>query len=194
MKTYDYVHLIIYAAGGKVEGRTKLQKLVYFSGVLTKQEESLGYRAHFYGPYSPDVADAVDKLRALKFLQQTIAGGNAIDSRGFEVARYDYELTDDGRQIAEEKANYHPKSWKVIQAAVNRLVKSDHNDYVKLAIAAKTYFMTGKLKEATSSKDLEKLSSQFGWKVTSNEISEAFEWLKTIRLVDERRIPCKSND
>jgi uncharacterized protein YwgA len=185
MKTYDFVHLVLYAAGGKIQGRTKLQKMVYFTGVLMKCEANLGYRPHFYGPYSADVAGSVDKLRALGFLKQSACGGGAIDHRGFEVARYDYELTGDGRLIAEEKVEKYPENWKRIKTAVDRLIKSDPNDYVKLSIAAKTYFVHGKLKGTTSSGELERLNAHFGWKVSEEETRDAFEWLKSVKLVED---------
>jgi uncharacterized protein YwgA len=181
MKTYDFVHLVLNAAGGHIEGRTKLQKMVYFAGVLTKNEPELGYRAHFYGPYSSEVAAAVDKLRALNFLQQTVAGGGLLDRRGFEVARFDYQLTDDGKLIAEEKAKADPDTWKLIKAAVNRLVKSDSNDYVKLSIAAKAFFLRRTAGKPTS-EDLTKISRHFGWDVSQDEYDQALDWLKSIRL------------
>jgi len=42
-------------------------------------------------------------------------------SKGFEVARYDYSLTDDGMAIAEEKARLHPMVWAKIKTAIDRL-------------------------------------------------------------------------
>ena len=187
MKTYDFVHLVLYAADGKIKGSTKLQKMVYFAGVLTKREGGLGYHPHFYGPYSTEVAGAVDKLRALGFLRQSVTGGGTVDKRGFEIARCDYELTEDGTLVAKEKINDFQRSWKLIKAAVNRLNNSESNDYVKLSIAAKTYFLHGKLKGTTSTKELERLSARFGWKVTREDVSEAFEWLRSIHLVKDSR-------
>jgi len=189
MKTYDFVHLVLYAADGKIEGSTKLQKIVYFAGVLTKREGGLGYRPHFYGPYSAEVAGAVDKLRALGFLCHTVAGGGSVDHRGFEIARSDYELTEDGKFIAKEKTRDFAPDWKLVKAAVNRLNRSESNDYVKLSIAAKTYFLhgKGKLKGTTSTGELEQVSARFGWKVTRDEIREAFEWLRSIHLVEDSR-------
>jgi hypothetical protein len=187
MKTYDFVHLVLFAAGGTIEGRTKLQKVVYFAGVLTKNSDQLGYGPHFYGPYSTEVAGAVEKLRALKFLKQVVCGGGTIDRRGFEVTRYDYELTDDGLLIAEEKAQTIPASWKRIKAAVNRIIRSGPSDYVKLSIAAKTYYVHGKLKGNTTEKELEQLSVELGWKVKKEEIRDAYEWLKSVHLVQDSR-------
>lgn len=51
MNTRDFVALTLREAGGEICGKTKLQKLLYFVGVLTDCLDELGYRAHFYGPY-----------------------------------------------------------------------------------------------------------------------------------------------
>jgi uncharacterized protein YwgA len=116
MKAYDFVHLVLHASGGRIQGRTKLQKVVYFAGVLTGMHEHLGYRAHYYGPYSSTVTAAVDELRALGFLEQRIASGGAIDSKGFEVARYDYALTDCGDRSG--KGSLASKIWSTIKTAI----------------------------------------------------------------------------
>src|SRR5690348_15751358 len=89
MNTYDFVHLVLSASNGQIRGRTKLQKLVYFAGVLTDSLDALGFRAHYYGPYSSAVTSAVEELRSLGFLEERIATGGTMDSHGFEVARYD---------------------------------------------------------------------------------------------------------
>jgi HD superfamily phosphohydrolase len=68
MSPYDFVHLTCHALGGEIKGRTKLQKTDYFLGVLTDSLPELGYRPHFYGPYSAEVAGAVGKLRARGFV------------------------------------------------------------------------------------------------------------------------------
>ena len=36
MTPYDFVQLTLYAAGGKIRGKTRLQKTVYFLGLLTE--------------------------------------------------------------------------------------------------------------------------------------------------------------
>src|SRR4051794_41134046 len=112
MSTYDFVHLVLHAFGGTIQGRTKLQKTVYFVGALTGFLENLGYRAYFYGPYSSEVAASVDELRGLGFLRQTTLSSGEIDPKGFEVARYDFSLTPEGSQIAEEKTQLHSSEWK----------------------------------------------------------------------------------
>ena len=62
MNTYNFVHLTLHALGGQVRGKTKLQKMVYFAGILTGAIEELGYRPHYYGPYSSEVTDAMGRF------------------------------------------------------------------------------------------------------------------------------------
>src|SRR5271157_2039741 len=47
MNPYDFVHLVLYAFDGAIQGRTKLQKTVYFIGALTDRMANLGYRANY---------------------------------------------------------------------------------------------------------------------------------------------------
>ena len=183
MTTYDFVHLVLLASGGRMSGRTKLQKTVYFTGVLTNRADGLGFRAHYYGPYSPDVSAAIDDLRGLGFLTQRIASGNAVDSRGFEIARYDYELTDDGRLIAEDKAAKYPDLWTRIRAAVAKLAAAKAEDYVKLSVAAKSFFMSKTKTGVMTPEERSRQSSEFGWAVPPEEFREADELLRSIGLL-----------
>jgi len=188
MKTYDFVHLVLHAVGGRIEGRTKLQKVVYFAGVLTDMHEDLGYRAHYYGPYSSKVTAAVEELRGLGFLEQQRASGGQVDPQGFEVARYDYALTDDGTKIAQEKAQLRPRMWHKVQESVTRLQRADVSDYMKLSIAAKAYFLVKRAKEPVTLDRLVQISQRFGWKVSQDQAAKASEWLKSLQLVRDEPV------
>jgi uncharacterized protein YwgA len=178
MQTYDFVHLSLYALGGKIKGSTKLQKTVYFIGVMTETVEELGFYPHFYGPYSDEVASATARLQGLGFLERT-----------FKVVRYDYALNKEGRQIAKEKTTQYPTLWKKIQKAVSVLKRVGDQDYMKLSVAAKTYFMLcGKSalpgqKQTATMEELVKLAKKFGWKVNEKEVKEAANLLQKIKLV-----------
>jgi uncharacterized protein YwgA len=170
--------------GGEIQGKTKLQKTVYFLGLMTGHLDDLGYRAHYYGPYSDDVADAVSRLRSVGFVDQEVAGCGTVNKFGFEVCRYDYRLNDDGKQIADAKAAAFPDLTKKLEHAAKTLREAGNPDYVRLAIAAKTYFMLGEKKkgEATD-EDLIKIARRFGWKVTKAQIRQAAEFLSNLGLV-----------
>ncbi|OAI51136.1 hypothetical protein AYO44_17295 [Planctomycetaceae bacterium SCGC AG-212-F19] len=183
MNAYDFVHLALHAMGGEIKGKTKLQKTVYFLGLLSKMDGDLGFDAHFYGPYSADVAGAVQRLRALGFADQTSSSMGSVDSSGFEVARYDLALTDEGRRMAEGKARANPTEWEKIKAAAERIKASKELDYMKLSIAAKTKFMLGKQKGPVPFDDLAEQAKGFGWSITRDEVREAAEFLASLGLV-----------
>src|SRR5690242_11799546 len=121
MEAKDFVPMALLALGGEVQGKTKLQKIVYFLGLMTGLEEELGYRAHFYGPYSDDVAAAVGWLKTIGAVEQFSLGRKATDQSGFEIRRYDFRLNDQGRKFAEATARRYPEVMSQLRKAVSRL-------------------------------------------------------------------------
>jgi uncharacterized protein YwgA len=183
MNAYDFVHLALHALGGEIRGKTKLQKTIYFLGALTRSLADLGYRPHYYGPYSADVGGAVDRLRALGFVDQTVSSGGACDSSGFEVARYDFRLNEEGKRVAEAKAKNNPEFWAKLNDAVQTFKRAGEEDYMKLSVAAKTNFMLGENKGPARSEDLIDLARRFGWAVTPDQVQEAAHFLHALGLV-----------
>lgn len=183
MTTYDFVHLTFLALGGEIRGKTKLQKTVYFFGLATGNQDGLGYRPHFYGPYSDEVADAVERLKTLGFLDQTVSGIGTVDSRGFEVARHDYRLTEAGKALAEAKCARAGGEWPSFRQAAVVMKKLLDQDYMKLSIAAKTWFLLGERKGNARMDDLAALAPRFGWSVTVDQIREAVQLLSDANLV-----------
>ncbi len=184
MTAYDFVHLALFAMDGKIQGKTKLQKTVYFLGVLTGQLDSLGYRAHYYGPYSGVVRDATNRLRALGFIAQNSVPFGSRDPQGFEMARHDFELTQDGRSIAEQKATTMPAEWAKIQEATETLKKAGDRDYMFMSVAAKTFFIvTGKGGRSTIG-EIEAAAKDLGWNPSVDDIKKAAEYLQHVGLVE----------
>jgi len=183
MNTYDFVHLVLFASENEIRGKTKLQKRVYFAGILTDHVDELGYRPHFYGPYSAEVAGAVDRLRAIGFVEHHIASGNAYDQRGFEVARHDFSLNEAGQKAARTKTKKYAVEWEAINDAIKKLNRTGQVDYMKLSIAAKAYFMLGQKKEGASVSELIKLAKNFGWSVSEEDIEQSASFLQSLQLV-----------
>ncbi len=183
MTPYDFVQLAFLAMGGEIKGKTKLQKIVYFLGVATKHEEDLGYRAHFYGPYSDDVASAVGRMKMLGFLDHTVSGFGARNTQGFEKARHDYRLNESGKKMAEIKSKNYPDDWKKISSAANKMDELFKEDYMRLSIAAKTRFMLKENQGPASSSDLSGLAPRFGWSVSPEQINEVAELLRDADMI-----------
>jgi uncharacterized protein len=183
MTAYDFVHLTFLATGGRIEGRTKLQKTVYFFGLLTGQTEELGYGPHYYGPYSSDVAEAASRLVAIGFLDQNAKNFSSIDTNGFEVTRHDYALSDDGRVIAEKKAERNPDFWKCMQGAADRIHAAGDLDYIRLSVAAKTYFILNRAGRPVTPEEISTTAQSLGWNPTPAQVTEAADYLKKLGLV-----------
>lgn len=184
MTPYDFVHLTLLAVGGEVRGKTKLQKTVYFLGLMTGQLEELGYRPYYYGPYSDDVADAVSTLQGRGFVTSDVASVGTVDGDGFEVRRTDYRLTAEGRAMAEKKVGQNLGLFTELKKASLALKQAGELDYMKLSIAAKTYFMLHEKNAPATNGELEQLAKRFGWKVTPDQVREAAEYLRKLNLVE----------
>jgi uncharacterized protein len=66
---------VIRLNGGRIVGKTRLQKTVYF---LEQLGVGFGFdfEYHYYGPYSEELTAALDDSIALKIVDETIVGGN----------------------------------------------------------------------------------------------------------------------
>lgn len=183
MDTADFLTLALLAAGGEIEGKTKLQKTVYFLGLLSGRHEDLGFRPHFYGPYSDDVADAILQLKTIGAVDQNVTDWG-FDRSGFEVKRYEYRLNDAGRKFANAVAKRNSKLWENMQSAYAVYKRAGEKDYMSLSIAAKTYFLLGQKRARASEAELSTLASRFGWMVKPEQIRHAAEYLSKLGLVE----------
>lgn len=183
MTPYDFVHLTLHAFDGEIQGRTKLQKTVYFLGICTDSLKELGFRPHFYGPYSDLVAAGLNRLKSLGFVAESTRGSGAVGVGGFEIARYDFKLTEEGERIAEEKARQNPNAWSKITTAATRLRDAGEIDYMRMSVAAKTYFMLKQRGKAATANELSESAQALGWKAKPEEIEPAISFLKKLGLV-----------
>jgi uncharacterized protein YwgA len=184
MDARTIVQLGLLALGGNVQGKTKLQKSMYFLGLMTGCLDDLGYRAHYYGPYSEDVAEAMDWLRIIGGVDQSSSGMGTVDSSGFEIRRYDYRLNHKGRSFAQNTASRHEDLWQKVQKAAASLAEAGDMDYGALSIAAKTYFLLDQKQEPASREELRRLAGRFGWDVSPAQIEEAGAFLEKLGLID----------
>jgi uncharacterized protein YwgA len=183
MSPYDFVHLSILAVGDEIKGRTKLQKTIYFLGVLTEMLPELGYRPHFYGPYSDSVAASVNRLKSLGFLTENTVGASAVGSSGFEIARHDFKLTEEAKRIAQEKADRNPDVRKRIKNVAVRFLEAGDVDYMKMSVAAKTFFILSNSGKPATPAELSYSASRLGWNPTPQEVEESIEFLKKLGMV-----------
>ena len=82
------------AAMGKIEGRVKLQKIVY---LLEEMGYELGYDDYVFllhGPYSEDLAADLDRASGVLLRESRRPSGLFFAATGEQVMRYEYEPRD----------------------------------------------------------------------------------------------------
>jgi len=181
MRATDFLLCVIDASGGSVNGRTLLQKKAFFVSELAKIDAGLNFDAHFYGPYSATVEGTMTQLKNLGFVQESSTGFGAV-SGGFEMRRYDYSLTDDGKQLIERLTS--SDEYRRIKAAVDQIAASGEPNYVELAIAAKAYFLLKNRDKEMPVTELQKQAEKYNWSISPNSIKKAMSFLQSVGLAN----------
>ncbi len=181
MQTRDFILLAYKGFGGTIRGKTSLQKKIYFLNSMLKQ--NMKFAPHYYGPYSTEVADANSELKALGYITEKVIRTGAISSQGWEIARHDFELNEDGNKLAARKIADYPEDWDEISKATEVINNAGDVDYIGLSIAAKAYFIWNSKGCISSLESIKESAKSFGWNTSEEELEKAFEFLKKINLV-----------
>ncbi len=184
----DEILLVLLAHfGGSLQGKTLLQKRVYFLSRLLKRD--LGFEPHYYGPYSSEVETALDKAKALGFIQEKALGFGVAGDNGFEVRRYDYRLTEDGKHIVEYLEKRYPDECADVRESLDRISNAgDTGDYMSLAVAAKTYHILSEEQTPVPYEKIRSKAEDLGWRIDSKSIDSAGEFLEKLGLAERRKI------
>jgi len=88
---------LLHAAGGRIKGKTRFQKLAFIADQRLEERDIDPYDfiAYDYGPFSKDLMEEVEYLEKKGFVKVTKSrtfGGNK---------RYDYELTSEGMDLSD---------------------------------------------------------------------------------------------
>jgi len=174
------VLVLSYKAFDDMKGKTLLQKRVYFLSVMLGID--LGYEAHYYGPYSEQVATLNMEMKSLGYVSES-ASAWGYDQRGFEMARYDFKLTEVGERTAARKIAAEPDLWQRIRDAVSVVKQAGDLDYMELSIAAKAFYVLSELKGTAAIEDIAAMIPKFGWTVTPEQLEKATDFLSRAHLV-----------
>ena len=180
MTALDFVLSLIASFGGQIRGRTLLQKRAYFVAQLSGLPIDLGYDAHYYGPYSAVVDNSIVRLKSLGFLAEENIGFG-VASGGFEMKRYDYRVTDDGKSVL---ASLQAKEdYKKIERACIAVLEAGDPNYFVLSIAAKADFILGKRGKAMTRKEIIREAERFDWDIQEGSLKGAVDFLERLGLV-----------
>jgi len=166
--------LIIDKNDGLIRGKTLLQKRAYFLSILLDLD--LGYRPHYYGPYSPIIQGTLDKLKATGFVEERMQGFEALSIFPFESRRFDYALTDDGKKVESD----------AITSSLGRLKRAgDNGDYRILSVAAKTFHVLEINNAPMKVSEIREEARKLGWNISPDQIDNAASLLENLGLVEK---------
>ena len=179
MNIPEFVLALIQACGGTVRGRTMLQKKAFFVSLLNNKLIDLSYQAYYYGPYSATVDGALTQLKNLGFVEEASTGFGVV-SGGFEMRRYDYNLTDDGKKIM--KPLLQTGEYRALEEAVRKIREAGDPDYLELSIAAKAYYILCKQGREMSGTELQREAQKFNWNIQEQSLTGAVQFLERVGL------------
>jgi|SRR5438034_1264784 len=184
MDKSDAILATVALAGTPLHGRTTLQKLAYFeseAGLFPAR-----FKPHYYGPYSQEVANTVEELVSLGYLQETVTllgeqqeSWLAALSGGVKI--YSYELTREGRELTERLMKSDPSGWKKLDNLVKSIKKHSRLSPGVLAMAAKVHFaLKGIDRKSVTIDQLVGEAEKYNWKLTEGQIRSAAELLLNV--------------
>ena len=168
--------MIASANGGRIAGRTVVQKLAYFAN-LRLDIPGIRYVDHFYGPFSREVALALEGLVGLLFMQEIV--------RANPIETYTYDLTEDGKIIASDLVAQHLEELNTVRGIVAACKSRCNLQANPLACAAKVHYITASTSAGGSAtaQGIKEMAEGFGWNMAESDIDDGTALLKSLSLV-----------
>jgi len=179
MDVYDTIATILKSNNNMINGRTALQKLAYFSKIKIASIEITSFIHHYYGPFSREVALALDEMTAFSYIEERTRPGYSFEG-------YSYTLTNDGIKFADSAKNKFQEESKTIFDIVKKC-----NDFCNLKVkplsyAAKAYYILTNIeqgKKEITTEDVERVAKKFDWDISSSDAELGIELLLKLNLV-----------
>ena len=169
--------LTMFAVGDRHVGRTALQKLIYFETV--KMPSSIHYRPHYYGPFSRDVAVALEKLVTIDCLDEEVTRTDTHDS-------YSYKMKPEWKKLIQEDGRTEHQQYETIKNIVKKCDDFCGLQANILSYAAKAFYILTSaeqkgIKEVTID-DVKQIGKNFRWELSSTDTERGLELLLQMNL------------
>jgi len=171
-----------------VPGRTALQKLCYFVNV--KSGAGVPFKAHYYGPYSPDIARATDSLLVFDLIEERKESGSLsspwVNRQGAVITdweRRSYSLSVEGKAYWEKAPKEGKESLATADDLIEKLRKATRLDAKKLATLAKVHFLIDQNNLAADDiAGIISTAKDEGWRITEGGVRVALKSLALLQL------------
>lgn len=180
MDEFDGILVLLDAAGGRISGRTAIQKLGYFS--MVQGAIRAHYRPHYYGPYSADIAGAIQMLVSYGFIDERVETAGDITAAP-DWKRYTYTLTDDGRELAQEMKQEYPDDAAEVKQIVEICTDAAHLDSKTLSWAAKVHYIKTQEQRFMPAEEIREIARALNWDLSEEQVREGMDLLTTLHLM-----------
>lgn len=181
MHIQDLILLVIESENEEksLRGRSTLQRKLYFLSILNKTD--LGFRPHYYGPYSSLVAENLDILVYARFLKEVTESFSTDRNIFGEIRRQTYCWTSDSETVMDEiKQQDGYADWKCALDTLNSLPLA--SDFNTLSIAAKVHY-TAHRQKRIKRKQIKKIAKAYDWDIKKQEIAGVLSFLESLSLI-----------
>ena len=154
--------------------RTAMQKLVYFE--TQKDLCKASYRAHYYGPYSEDVAEGLMTLWAFGYVRE--------DEPDYNTKAYTYTLASGGQRLGKKLAfGEHSGEYATIKSIVQACRRHCKLRQIKLSHSAKVHYLKRNHKTRISGiAGIIPAAKHLGWELNKQEVSAGLKLLQALGL------------
>lgn len=161
-----------------IDGRTLLQKKLYFLSVLTNQD--FGYRPYFYGPYSSIVSAEVGALQSAGFIEERTQTLGGVDEFG-DVRKYTYALLEGAELFLTRQPDFAAR----YQSALKRInIGQVPQSQKLLSMAAKVHLILASHVEAATVKEIQEEAKALRWTLSDGDIVAVEKYLEAIGLLE----------
>lgn len=176
LDVYDAIALTLHANSDKLSSRTTLQKLIYFETLKLEPLKTITYRNHFYGPFSYQVASALDETVAFSYLSEQV-------SSRYRHESYHYELTESGKKYARDVETKFNDQFKTIRGIVKICDEHCNLQATPLSYSAKAhYVLVNGGKDQYTIDDVREAAKKFEWQISTNDAENGMSLLEKLGL------------
>ena len=176
---------LLYSEKQMIAGRTLLQKTLYFLNEMLDLD--IDFRSYYYGPYSSEITDCLDSLKATGIVSENIEQLPAFDFNvTFEPRKYTYFLGSTGENIAKDIEKTKLDAAEKIKNILSEMEKYGMvHDYKNLSIAAKMHHILKKEKRPLKPEEILEEARALEWHIDEQEATAAISFLKQIKMIEE---------
>jgi len=177
---YDTICLTLAANDSQINGRTTLQKLIYFEMAKIPEINIKPHIAYFYGPFNRQVAHGLETFVYLDILSERRF------KKGYSA--YEYSILERGQHVIEdlktENKEVFEKIKNIVQICKEHWIKSH-----SLSFTAKVHYMLSiqDCKNGVTENDTIAMADSFGWDITEDDVKSGAKLLEKLELVKIRR-------